>query len=327
MTRGAWLGVWVLLSGCMTTTGAGDLKRELLRFEGASPQASGWKRVQTPQYELLSDLEPELVQRAALLLSQSLGGLEAMFGRAPVMAHQKLTIIAMRDGLEFERRFGKQTWGFAFTQSDEVTLCLYGPPDRWFVRREINYEGTQSVLLHELAHAVLSRYFVRQSKWFAEGMAQYLETARWLDAETLRLGEPNLDAYRSYRAIRSLSVADMVTWTSMNEGELKVAGLYGLSWAFIHYARNQEPKLFGQFLAQVAQLGADPAFERSFGGRGDTLDKAIFKYMKQGQYQQVVIKVPLTPPAAVQVEAASAAAQSQIEGRLSRLETAMKARE
>ncbi|MDP1828002.1 MAG: DUF1570 domain-containing protein [Archangium sp.] len=324
--RGALLGL-VLLSGCMTTSGAGDLKRELLRFEPAAVTGTGWKRVQTPDYELLTDLEPELATRAAMLLSQSLSGLRAMFGRAPVAREQKLTIIAMRDGLEFERRFGKRTWGFAYSLPDEVTLCLYGPPDRWFVRPEITYEGTHSVLIHELAHAVLARYFVRQAKWFSEGMAQYLETFQWLDAETLRLGDPNLDAYRSYRAIRSLSVDDMLHWSSMNERDLKVAGLYGLSWAFIHYARNREPKVFGQFLAWVAQHGADEAFRQAFGGRGEALDKAIFMYMKQGSYQQVVIKVPMVTPATVVLEQATPEVVSRVETRLYALESAMSSRE
>lgn len=47
MIRGAWVAV-VLLSGCMTTSGAGTLKRELLRFEAEAPATNGWKRVQTP---------------------------------------------------------------------------------------------------------------------------------------------------------------------------------------------------------------------------------------------------------------------------------------
>lgn len=324
MNRGAWAGLLVLLTGCMTTTGAGDLKRELLRFEPASTPATGWKRLQTPDYELLTDLEPELAERAALLLTQSLSGLRAMFGRAPVAVERKLTVIAMRDSLDFERRFGRRTWGFADTRADEVTLCLYGPPDRWFVRAELNYEGTHSVLIHELAHAVLGRFFRRQTRWFSEGMAQYLETYQWLDAETLRLGDPNLAAYRAYRSVRSLSVRDMLRWDSMDERDLKVAGLYGLSWAFIHYARNHDVRLFGQFLAWVADSGPEQAFKLAYGGGGEELDQAIFKYMKQGQYQQVVVKVPLTPPATVQLEVATPEVERRVQTRLSELEIAMK---
>lgn len=312
--------VGLLLSGCMTTTGTGDIKRELLRFDGSEPQGAGWKRIQTADFELFTDLEPALAQRAALILSQSLSGLRAMFGRAPVAANQKLTVIAMNDSLEFERRFGRLTQGLAFTERDEVTICLYGPPDRWFARREVGYGGTQSVVIHELAHAVLRRYFVKQSRWFAEGMAQYLETFQWLDAETLRLGDPNLDAYRMYRGVRSLNLDDLLKWSSMNERDLKVAGFYGLSWAFVHYARNRETQKFGRFLADTAQDGPDQAFEANFGGRGEELDKAIFTYMKQGNYLQTVIKVPLPSPEAVLVEHVSAEVEERIQAKLTLIE-------
>ena len=324
MTRGAWLLVLVMGSGCMTTSGSGDLKRELLRFEGPGETGPGWKRVQTPDYELLTDLEPDQAMRAASLLNQSLSGLEAMFGKAPVAAPRKLTIIAMRDGLDFERRFGRRTWGFAHTQPDEVTLCLYGPPDRWFVRPEINYQGTDSVLVHELAHAVLGRYFRFQSRWFAEGMAQYLETYQWLDAQTLRLGDPNLASYRKYRAIRSLSVQDMLHWTSMDDRDLKISGLYGLSWAFVHYALNTDRERFGRFLGAVAEQGPDLAFTQLYGAGGDELDEAIFKFMKQGSYRQVVLKVPLTEPAKVRLEKATPEVERRVQERLDVLQAAMK---
>lgn len=322
MIRGALVAVVMMLSGCMTTTGSGDIKRELLRFDRSEPQGPGWKRIQTADYELFTDLEPALAQRAALVLSQSLSGLRAMFGRAPVAAEQKLTVIAMNDSLEFERRFGRITQGLAFHQGDEVTICLYGPPDRWFVRREVGYGGTQSVVIHELAHAVLRRYFVKQSRWFAEGMAQYLETFQWLDADTLRLGDPNLDAYRMYRSIRSLNLEDLLQWNSMNERDLKVAGFYGLSWAFVHYARNRETQKFGHFLADTAQHGPDQAFADNFGGRGEELDKAIFTYMKQGNYLQTVIKVPVPAPESVLVEHVSAEVEKRIEAKLTEIQAA-----
>lgn len=308
----------------MTTSGAGDLKRELLRFDGPGVPGTGWKRVQTPDYELLTDLEPEQATRAAALLSQSLSGLRAMFGRAPVAAERKLTIIAMRDGLDFEHRFGRRTWGFAVTQADEVTLCLYGPPDRWFVRTEINYQGTDSVLIHELAHAVVGRYFRFQTRWFAEGMAQYLETYQWLDAQTLRLGDPNLPAYRNYRAIRSLTVQDMLHWSSMDERDLKISGLYGLSWAFIHYALNTDRERFGQFLVAAAEQGPALAFTQVYGAGGEDLDQAIFRFMKQGNYRQVAIQVPLPAPVPVRLEKASPEVEQLLHTRLDRLEAAMK---
>lgn len=96
-----------------------------------------------------------------------------------------------------------------------------------------------------------------------------------------------------------------------------------MSWAFIHYARNQEPKLFSQLLAVTARVDADSAFRATFGGRGEALDKAIFTYMKQGQYQQVVLKVPLTSPVTVQLSLATEQENQRIQEWLAMLEKAM----
>ena len=114
--------------------------------------------------------------------------------------------------------------------------------------------------------------FPKQTKWFTEGLALYLETYLWIDAETLRLGDPNHYAYRAYRAVRSINVEDMLAWKSSDQREMQLAGLDGMSWAFVYYARNQEAKTFAQFLASTAELGADAAFEVHFGGRYDQLD-------------------------------------------------------
>lgn len=313
--------------GCVTSTGAGDLKRQVLSFDAPPATAPGWRQVKTADFVLFTDLDAADAERAAQLLAQSLVGLKAMFGRAPVLVQRRLTVIALRDGMEFERRYGKRTWGFAFTEPEEVTLCLYGPPDRWFVRTEINYEGTQSVLQHELAHAIISRYFPRQPKWFAEGMAQYLETYRWLDGDTVQLGEPNLDAYRAYREYRSLNIQDMLAWDSMNQREATVAGLYGLSWAFVHYARNSRTRELAQYMAMLAEWGPERAWRQVFAPVEGALDGEVFRYMKVGQYTNLTIKLPPTPPAPAAVEALSGQEQVFVQSRLDAMERAMKARE
>lgn len=305
MTRALFLSL--ALVGCVTS-GSGQLRRETLKFEGTAELPAGWKRMKTIDFELLTDLEAGEAQRAAQLLTQSLQGLAAMFGRAQPQTDRKLIVIALRDGLEFERRFGKFVWGFAATAGMETTVCLYGAPNRWFVRSVNFVDATHSVLQHELAHAVLARYFAQQPTWFAEGMAQYLETFRWLDSETVLLGEPNLQAWRSYSAVRSLSMKDAVEWSTYQQNELKIAGLYGLSWAFVHYAINREPQRFSALLEDLIEQH-DGAFVKAFGPPSEELDRAIYAYLKQGKYAQLRLKVPLTSPVLVKLEPISAPTQ------------------
>lgn len=318
MSRLLWLSVALVLTRC--ATGSGDVRRETLRFEATRPLPAGWKRLQTADYELLTDLAEGQAQRAAQLLSQSMLGLGAMFGHAKPRFDHRLVVIALTDGLEFERRFGKLLWGFTAPGPRETTVCLYGAPDRWFSRGANFVNATDSVLQHELAHAVLSGYFARQPTWFAEGMAQYLETFRWLDGETVLVGEPSAKAWRHYAAARSLTMKDVLGWSDYRQRETEKLGRYGLAWAFVHYAINREPQRFSSLLAELAD-GHDDAFERTFGAPTEELDREIYAYLKQGQYSQLRLHVPPATPTAVKFEPGAEPTE-----RLHQLEEQMKRR-
>lgn len=296
------LALGLVASLCSCAVGSGAVARRTLDFAPSSVAPGGWKQVTTPDFTLMTDLDVPSTEVAAELLSQSLTGLKAMFGKAPTVGETSITVIALKDGLEFERRFGRLAWGIAYSSERGTVLILYGEPEKWFQRTSLTYEGSQSVVTHELAHAVLRRYWADQPRWFGEGLAQYLETFRWLSADKLVLGDPNLSAYRYYRAIRSISVADMRDWKTMEgKNELEIGGLYGVSWAFVHYMRNQRSNDLGKYMARLANESPSQAWAETFAGQEDAIDKAIYAYMNQGQYKQVTILLPPAAPVPVKI--------------------------
>jgi hypothetical protein len=295
--------VWMaglVLAGCMTPTGAGVVSRQAFTFESANA-SSGWSQLVTDDFTLTTDLPASQAQEAGQLIAQSLAGLKAFFGRAPVVARRRVQVYALADSMDFERRFGRRIGGFATSSGELAQLVLYGPPDRWFVRDEIAYEGKDSVLQHELAHVVLRQYFPQQPQWFAEGMAQFLETFRWVTPTTARFGDPSLSAYRTYRLFRSISVDDVLGWQTYRQRQTEVAGLYGLSWAFVHWAINKQPVVMGRYMALLAQQGPPMAWQQTFAPLHDKLDKDIFGYMKIGSYQFREVAVPVPTPVAARL--------------------------
>lgn len=282
--------LWAL-SSCMTTTGAASLRREWLRFEPGRSTSSQWKEIKTDEFLLWTDLPDDQAQRAAQLLTESMKGLKALFGKAEPRSVVPLTVVAMSDGLEFERRFGRTTWGFAMGMGQTMAIFLYGPPDRWFVRRLNTVEANDSVVQHELAHVVLYRYFQKQPRWFAEGMAQYLETFRWSADDAVELGQVQLTAYERYFKVRSLAVADLPRWEGLNLPQAQTDGLYGLSWAFVTYVLNLEPQVFLQYMGALAEGDVSRAWSSTFGTRTEELDKAVFRFMKTGNYRVATLKV------------------------------------
>ncbi|MGV3623175.1 MAG: DUF1570 domain-containing protein [Archangium sp.] len=302
----------VVFAGCATTSGSssalGDVRRNSLVFDEVAQTApTRWRAVETKQFSLISDLPPEQMKEAASSIAQSLAGLKAMFGKAPVAREGSLTIVALADGIEFERVFSSKVGGIAISSEKGTWVFVYGAPSRWFQRPVLTQDASTSVLQHELAHAVLRNYFLSQPRWFAEGMAQYLETYRWVDAENIVLGEVNYEAYSRYRKIRSLGIADLKQWSGpiQHGRDMTTSGLYGNAWAFVHWALNREQQRFGQFMYGLTQVGGEEAWAKTFAPIEPSIDTAVHQYMKVGEYFTVNAHVPLTEPAHVKIEAVS----------------------
>ena len=55
-------------------------------------------------------------------------------------------------------------------------------------------------------------------------------------------------------------------------------------------------------MVTLAERGPEEAWARSFAPMAETLDETIFKYMKAGDYETRVVKVPLAAPAVASVQ-------------------------
>ena len=289
----------VMLGGCATSGGStsgATLRRDFLRFDQDEQGATRWHDIETDTFKLTTDLPPAEAKQGAQLIAQSLAAVSAMFGRAPIINTKKIEIIALASDMEFERVFGTRIGGLTISGPEGSTLFIYGPPSKWFQRVRTDVEGTNSAVQHELSHAVLHRYFPKQPRWFAEGMADFLETAEWLSDDTVRIGEINVEAYSAYRKIRSVSVSDMLAWHGFGERELATHGLYGLSWLFIHWAFDNQLQLLGKYFFVLSKGDPDAAWAQTFAPLQGTLDATLHQYAKVGAYTRPPAKIPLRDP-------------------------------
>ena len=318
----------VVSTGCVTPSGAssslGAVRRDFLTFTPGSTEApTRWRVVEADAFTLISDLPVEQLKEAAQAIAQSYAGIKAMFGKLPEAIDAPPTIVALADDMEFQKVFGSKVNGITMSNEKGSWIFVYGAPYRWFDRPVLTQNLKTSVLQHELAHAVLRSYFAVQPRWFAEGMAQYLETNQWLDAQTVSLGEPNLEAYSAYRGIRSVGVADLQTWGFIGEQELRdltSAGLYGESWAFVHWAITNEPDRFVQYMYLLTKGDVNAAWKQTFGPIQPSIDTAVFQYMKNGQHSLAAVKVPAAPAQTVTIAAVSEKSAQRLEAMLEQLE-------
>jgi hypothetical protein len=283
----------------LSLAGCAEAQRPALAWQpSATTTATGWWGFSTAEFTLDTDGSRENGREAADAIQRELDALRAMMGNAAPLKVRQLRIIVLANGLDYEKYFGRATAGLTSHNSKRVTVFLYGRPTKWTSHSGVA-EGVPSTLTHELAHVVLAQYFPLQPRWFAEGLAQYLEPYKWSDdGASIELGLPNMAAYQNYLQNRSQGAAEAREWShaSMAEGE-SGRTLYGYSWALVHYLINAQPKRFTEAMRLLAEKEPDEATRLVLEEDAADLDQKVHEYMKAGQYHPIVVPVrhPLPP--------------------------------
>ena len=254
------------------------------------PPPSPWYLVTTPNFVVHADLDAASAVRAAEALEDARDALVSVAwprldfdNLEPTQVYVVATVSAL------QRSFGIGTLGI-FYGGRELRVFLGGKPDQWERRPDPRF-GATSYLRHELAHQLSSLVYRRQPRWFAEGLAQFLETAVYSkDGTTVAMGAPNIEALTMYRTRPSLSVRQMLDWERARAGGRRppheFAQFYGLSWLLVHWLYNTRAEAFARFQHALAE-GTDPsvAWDAAFPGFDfEAADRVLEKYSHQGVY-------------------------------------------
>jgi Flp pilus assembly protein TadD len=264
----------------------------------ASAREPEWREVQTAHVTLKTDLGPSDARRAALMVERTRAGLlAAAFPGAKLLQPERVEVVVFASGLDFEHHFGRRVGG-VFLHGDYPPMALlYGTPETWERRETLALEETTSIVKHELAHHLAAYFFRRQPRWFAEGLAQFLETLRFAeDGKTATLGDVNLQALRSYSRYRTLRVADVLSWGGKADAhdEATTSGLYGLSWLLVHWLYNTHSEEFARYQTLLAKgIDPDKAWKAAFPTLVVAeLDGQLNRYALHGDYDNFVVPIP-----------------------------------
>jgi hypothetical protein len=274
-----WLLLWALLAVACSSSGA-------------------WRRVDTPHFVLRTDLSSSEAKRAGLALETTRDALVSAAWPRVNFSGEKTHVYVLANGLDFERHFGPRTAGIFSHQSPPVFI-LYGSADRWELRRTA-HRPTPSVLRHEMAHQLSAEVWPHQPRWFSEGLAEFLEPVFYAeDNENVVIGGVNFEALGAYRNVRTLKVEDALKW---KEGlgtlaEREAAGLYGLSWLFVHWLYHQHPQELGRY---VDELHRGKSYDEAFAVAMSSIDLAnidreLHAYQKFGKFDEIPRPIVATP--------------------------------
>jgi tetratricopeptide (TPR) repeat protein len=275
----------------------------LLAASGASAGAgTGWTEVQTAHITLKTDLDPDDARRAALAVENTRAALLAgAWPAAKLLQPERIEVVVFAKEGDFLRYFGRGWLGLFTHNGYPPRAFLFGPPEKWEHRMTLSREETTSVLKHELTHHLAAYFYRRQPRWFAEGLAKYLETMRFSeDGKTATLGDINLEAVSDYNLSRntSLGVADVLAWDGKLDAKDEVATsrLYAVSWLLVHWMSNTHPQEYERYQTFLAKgIEPDKAWKAVFPNltAGD-IDRMLHDYLDHGDYHFYVVAIP--PP-------------------------------
>jgi tetratricopeptide (TPR) repeat protein len=269
-------------------------------IHGVGPGAeTGWSQVTTPHFKLRTDLDEDTAVEAAKKLEATRD--ELVSAEWPTFAfpeHPPTEVYVLANGLDFEALFGRMVGGF-YRGGTRPAFFLYGSPGHWERRTSLAFDST-SILRHEMVHQLAADVFDHEPRWFAEGLAQFLETVHASeDGKSVVVGALNKEALMKYNTFRTTTLrsvlGDAEPMSTLSDADIH--GLYGMSWLFVHWLDNTHRAQLVQYENELVQ-GTDPA--RAWGKAfpsfdPDAWESEIYNYSRRGAYQDFTLPLRSTP--------------------------------
>lgn len=267
-----------------------------------------WMELESENYTLRTDLPPEQANKAMVYLEQTRAAmLAAAWPGALRKEMTRVSVYVLADSSEFEGLFPRRVQALFLKDDNEPIIILHGEPGSWQRRFTGLSDASSSVLRHELAHHLSSYFLIRQPRWLAEGLAEFLETMTLSeDGRQAVLGTPNLHSVSNMKilldavqrgVVEDWTLQDVLTWetTLESDPDWKVAARYSGSWLLVHWLYNTRSRSFTDYQLLLAQ-GSDPQTSLR-----DAIPELYFKnlegylleYLKSGSYQELTVKVPV----------------------------------
>jgi tetratricopeptide (TPR) repeat protein len=280
--------------------GSAALALSLLALAGCATGAAflcparggpAWRDVASLHFVVRTDLDvgdaTRLVARMERLRTAVLS---ALFDEAP-QARSGVEVVAFRSEAEYR--------SFAPPGVDAYYLRSAGGPPRIVLAGQLD-RRQRAMLAHELTHHYLSSIFVRQPRWFSEGLATLMEpVGDQGDGPLVTVGQaPASRMARLRNPVNRVTTRELLQWEGGPTPAHPALDYYGASWLLVHYLAYRTPGGFADLQRRLVKgespeaswRGAfpqwDPARPRALEG----LDQALETYLNaeaQTRYRQV----------------------------------------
>jgi len=257
------------LAGCATATGA---------FRCPAAGGPPWREIVSEHFILQTDLPApeagELLGRLERLRASIAVGIP---GGAPA-PEGRVDVIAFRTLAEYSPFSPDNALGYY--------IRYEGGPPRIVVPGEIG-PWQHAMLAHEITHDFLAGRYQRQPRWFAEGLAVYMESVEAdPGGRVVTVGAPPPDRLERARAAK-VPVREILSWDG-GAAKRRPVDYYAGSWLLVHWLINARPQAFAELQRQlaagstpeVAWRTAFPRIDPDRAGDLEALDEELLAYAR-----------------------------------------------
>jgi tetratricopeptide (TPR) repeat protein len=297
----------IALAAAVAAAGFSSPADEPTTYKCEARGGSAWREYRTQHFLVATDLSAPRAEAVVRDLEQ-LHALvvQALVGEQ-VDVPGKLRVIAFSDPRDFERLVGPHVVGF-FEVGARLTPTAAFAAD--------GFQADPEVIAHELAHSVSWHIFPRQPHWFAEGLAQFVQTvgrareqtAPQLGSHVVRGGRETGGRWAGLAPGRLVGFLqqqggafpeDLLGWSSW-ASEYEADQRYAWSWLLYHWAWNTRSKAFTDFTNRLtnaeeparAWREAFPDLDPAKPGAVKALGVALEAYRRGGRFASYEVKAP-----------------------------------
>lgn len=276
--------VWACLSLMAATGCAGS--RALCPQEGGRP----WSEVESAHFRIQTNLSPDAATATALELEKYRRALLLAWG-PDFDPPGTVEVILVRNQSELNEFTQGHAAGFAGSTERGPLLVMAG---NGFV---LDDSPDLRIQTHELAHYLSRFVLLRQPRWVAEGLAQYLETIHIkVSTNEVVLGRAHRWNLGYVREHGVLDLEDLWGWEQRGlQSQSEQQQHYASAWMWVHYLMNMYPEQFEDFQTRLARAeDPKPAFDAAFRGVQDW-KSGIVTYATSGRASVLTMPLPPVP--------------------------------
>ena len=262
--------------------------------QGAVPAQKGWKRLQTPNFEVLGNTGDRDLRMVAERLELFRDAMGLLFANADRQADARTRVLVFRNHKTYDpfkpQYEGKPAaLGGYFVGGEDVNHITLTVENR-----DANFQ----VIQHEYVHLLMADSLGSTPAWVSEGIAEYYSSFTTTpDGRTVYVGIPHAShVFQLRETFLPLQTIVSTTRESSQYNERDKKGtFYAESWALVHYlllgnAQKYSPRAAAFVGALAGGKSLEQASRETLGVEAPQLEKELRAYVDRGQFMMQTAK-------------------------------------